>query len=68
VVSKSNITETNWKNKHTETNYKLQYWSEVHSMVMSNIYFIISGHEEYKCCSKGIESTMDGKSMLLAVS
>jgi hypothetical protein len=38
VVSKSNITETSWKNTHTKTNYKLQYWSGVHSMVTSNIY------------------------------
>jgi hypothetical protein len=38
VVSKSNITEQNGKTTHTKTNYKLQYWSGVHSMVMSNIY------------------------------
>lgn len=38
MVSKSNITETNWKNTHTEINYELQNWYEVHSMVMSNIY------------------------------
>lgn len=38
MVSKSDITQTNWKNTHTKTNYKLQYWSGVHSMVVPNIY------------------------------